>query len=54
MVSGGITEVNLSKSKIDLCGVCSLRLKANLVLCVQCGMCMHDGCVGVKMVTSKC
>ena len=37
MVSGGITKDGMSKSKVDPCGVCSLRAKANSVLCVQCG-----------------
>ena len=29
MVSGGITKDGLSKSKVDPCEVCSLRVKAN-------------------------
>ena len=33
---------------VDLCGVCSLRVKANLVLCIQCGKWIHGRCVGVK------
>ena len=37
MVSGGITKDGMSKSKVDPYGVCSLRVKANSVLCVQCG-----------------
>ena len=37
MVSSGITKDGLYKSKVDPCGVCSLRVKANSVLCVQCG-----------------
>ena len=37
MVSGGITKDDMSKSKVDLCGVSSLRVKANTVLCLQCG-----------------
>ena len=36
MVSGGITKDGLSKTKVDACGVCSLRVKANSVLYVQC------------------
>ena len=36
MVSGGITKDGLSKSEVDPCGVCSLRVKANSVLCAQC------------------
>ena len=33
-VSGIITKHDISKSKVDPCGVCSLR--ANSALCVQC------------------
>ena len=31
MVSGSMTMDGLSKSKLDTCGVCSLRVKANSV-----------------------
>ena len=41
MVCSSITKDSMSKSKVDPCGVCSLRIKANLVLCVQCGMWIH-------------
>ena len=34
MVSGSIAKDDLSKSKVDQCGVCSLKVKANSVLCV--------------------
>ena len=37
MVSGGITKDGMSKIKVDPLGVCSLRVKANSILCVQCG-----------------
>ena len=33
MVSSGITKDGMSKSKVDPCGVCSLKAKANTVLC---------------------
>ena len=33
MVSSGITHNGLSKSNVDPCGVCSLRVKANTVSC---------------------
>ena len=46
MVSGGITKNGMSKSKVDQCGVCSLRVKANSVLasvlCVQCDKWIHS------------
>ena len=45
MVSGGITKDGMSKM------VCSLRIKANSVLCVQCGKWIHGRCAGVKRVT---
>ena len=35
---GGITKDGLTKSKDDSCWVCSLAVKANSVLCVQCGI----------------
>ena len=34
MVNSGITQDGLSKSNVDPCGVCSLRVKANSVLCL--------------------
>ena len=36
-VCSGITKDGMSKSKVDPCGICSLRVKANSVLCVHCG-----------------
>ena len=41
LVVSGFTQNGLSKSKVDPCGVCSLRVKANSVLCVQCGRWTH-------------
>ena len=35
MASGSITKDGLYKGKVDPCGVCSLMLKANSVLCLQ-------------------
>ena len=51
--SGGITKDGLSKSKVDPCGVCSLRVKANSVLCLLCGKWIQCRCDGVKIVTPK-
>ena len=51
MVSGSITKDGMSKSKVDRCGVCSLRVKANSVLCVQCGRWIHGICARVKRMT---
>ena len=54
MVCSGITKDGISKSKVDQCGVCSLRGKANSVLCLQCGKWIHIRGAGVKRVTPKC
>ena len=32
MVSGSITKDGMSKGKVDPCGICSLRVKANSVV----------------------
>ena len=53
MVCGGITKDDLSKSMDYLCAVCSLRVKANSVLCLQYGKWIHGRCAGMKMVTVK-
>ena len=53
MACGGITRDGRSKSNVDPCGVCSLRVKANSVLCLQCGKWIHSRCAGVKRVTPK-
>ena len=41
VVSSSITQDGMSKIKVEPCGVCSLRVKANSVLCVQCGRWNH-------------
>ena len=43
----------LSKSKVDSCGICSLRVMANSILCVQSGKWIYCRCVRVKMVTPQ-
>ena len=53
MVSGEITKDGMSKSKADPCVFCSMRVKANSALCVQCGWWIHGTCVRVKMVIPK-
>ena len=52
-VSGSITKDGMSKSKVDPCGFCSLRVMANSVLCVHCGKWIHHRCARVEMVTTK-
>ena len=51
MVSGGITKDGMSKSNVSPCGFCSLRVKDNSVLCVQCAKWIHGRCAGVKWAT---
>ena len=41
----------MSNGKADPFGICSLRLKASSVLCLQCGKWNHGRCAGVKWVT---
>ena len=53
MVRGGISKDGLSKNRADRCGVSSLRVKANSVLCVKCGKWIHSRCAGVKRITQK-
>ena len=53
MVSGRIAKGDLFGSKIDPCGVFSLRVKANSVLCVHCGKWIHGGCAKFKKVTPE-
>ena len=43
----------LCKSNANLCGICSLRLKANSVLCVQCGKWIHGRSARVKSLIPK-
>ena len=37
MVTCGITKDGMSKRKVGQFGVCSMRVKANSNLCLQCG-----------------
>ena len=53
MVCGGITKGGMSKSKVDPYGICILRMKANSVLCVQCGKWIHGRCAGMKRFSPK-
>ena len=53
MVSGGITKDGMSRSKVDPCVISSLRVKANLVLCVQCSKRIHSRYAGEKSVTKN-
>ena len=53
MVSSTIIKDGMFKSKVGACGVYCLRVKANSVLCLQCGKCIQGRCAGMKMVTPK-
>ena len=53
MFCDSILRDGLSESKVDPCGICSLTVKANSVLCVQCGRLIYGGCARVKRVTQK-
>ena len=53
IVCGGITMDGSSKSKVEQCGVCSMSVKANSVLCLKCGRWIHGSCAGVKRVTQN-
>ena len=49
----GISMGGLYKSKVFPCRICSLRVKSNSFLCVQCGKWIHNVCAEEKCVTSK-
>ena len=54
MVNGGMTKDGMSKSTVDQCGICSMTVKANSVLCVQCSKWIHGRCAGIKITCRKC
>ena len=51
MVSGGTTKDGMPKSKADPCGVWGLKVKANSVLCLQCGKWIQGRYAGMKRLT---
>ena len=53
IVSVGSTKDVLSKIKFGPYEVCSWTVKANSVLCVQCGEQIHGRCSGIKRVMEK-
>ena len=53
MVIGGIAKVNLSKSDVNPCGLCSLRVKASSILCIKCVKLIHGICAVLKKVNVK-
>ena len=53
MVCSSITQDGLSKSNVCPCVVCSLRVKANSVWCLQCGKWIHGRCARIKRLTKK-
>ena len=52
MLTGSIEIYGLSKSNVDPCDVCSMRVKSSSVLYVQCGKWIHSRCAGVKRVSA--
>ena len=54
MVCVGITRDGISNSNVEPCGVCGLRVKANYVLCLQCGGWIHGWYAGVRGVVPMC
>ena len=53
MINSSIAKDVMSRSKADSTQVCCLRVKANPVLCVQCGKLIHGRCVGVVRMTQN-
>ena len=53
MVSSGIIKDGLCKSKVDPCWVCSIRVKHNSAMSVQCGKLIHRKWARVNRVTPK-
>ena len=51
MVSG--SEGELIKSKIDLCGICGRRVKANSLFCTKCENWVQSRCVKIKRATAR-
>ena len=51
VVSGAEAEVTVSK--IDPCGICRKRVRANSVVCVKCRKWIHGRCAKVKRVTLR-
>ena len=51
MVSGAEEEVSVSK--VDPCGMCGKRVRANSVLCGKCGKWIHGRCTRMKRVTPR-
>ena len=44
---------DLSKCNVYLCGACGLRVNANSLLSVQCGMQIFGRCSGVKKMIPR-
>ena len=53
MANVGITMDGMSKSKVDPCAVCRLRVKVNSGLSVRCGKWIHSRCAGEKRENAK-
>ena len=51
--SVGIAKDGLYKSKVFHCCVCSFRVKANTVFCVQCDKWINNRCTAMKRLTPE-
>ena len=51
MMVSGLKGV-ISKSKIDLCGICGKRVMRNSMMCTVCKKWIHGRCVKVKKVNN--
>ena len=52
VVTSGITKNGFFNCDVDSCVVCILSVKADYVLCVQCGKWINGRCAGLKNVTA--
>ena len=53
MIIVGITTDALCKGEVETYGVSTLIVKANSVLCVQCGKWIRGRCIGEKRLTPR-
>ena len=53
MVSNCISQVGLSRGKIDPCGFCCMKVNDSSVLCGRHGKWIHGRCAGLKRLTPK-
>ena len=54
IISGGIIEDDSSNCEVYSYGICTLKVKANSLVCVQCGKLVYSRCAGVKSASRNC